>query len=63
MLGRLELLPFCIEYCHRFNDHYTGFALDCRHSGDLEEKGRVPQYISIKNLVRALFYPFLLNGK
>jgi hypothetical protein len=29
----------------------------------LEEKGRVRQYISIKNHVRALFRPLLLKGK
>jgi hypothetical protein len=58
MLGRLELLPFCIKYYHQFNDHCIGFALDYldyQHSGNLKEKGRVPQYISIKNLIRALF--------
>jgi hypothetical protein len=63
MLGRLELLHFCVEYRYRFIDHCTGFALDCRHSGDLEEKGRVRQYISVKNHVRALFQPFMLKEK
>lgn len=59
MLGRLELLPFCIEHCYRLYDHRTGFALDRRHSGDVEEKGRVCKYISVKSHVRATQAPMI----
>ncbi|EDP52195.1 conserved hypothetical protein [Aspergillus fumigatus A1163] len=46
--GRLELLSLRVEYCYGLSDHCSGIALDCRHPGNVEEKGRVCQYISSK---------------
>jgi hypothetical protein len=61
-LVRLELLYFRVEHCYRLYDHCTSPALNCRHSGNVEEKGRVCEYISIKSHVRAIFsLSFSLN--
>jgi hypothetical protein len=49
----------CIQYCYGLYDHRTGFALDCRHPGDVAQKGRVCKYISIESPVRTTQVPMV----